>query len=235
MKFGFAVVGVLTTCLSLPALSATLKLSPEINVLVIDGKKVSSSLFKGSKGLELADGQHQILFKVEKPVRIGSRDEEMYTSSALIANFDSADSDIISIELPKITTKAEANRFDKSISYRFINEKGQTINSVQDKLNIQGLVIAADYELEMAKYNASGNIASMPELANITVYNPTAMGMGYPQTSMPVTQTKTPVSSNAVTLKGETAEEEMLQYWFQRADSETQKRFLNWANKRAAK
>ena len=233
MKFGFAVVGVLTTCLSLPALSATLKFSPEINLLVIDGKKVSSSLFKGSKGLELTDGQHQILFKVEKPIRIGSRDEEMYTSSTLIANFDSTNSDIVSIELPKITTKSEANRFDKNISYRFVNEKDQTINSVQDKLVIQGLVIATDYELEMAKYNAGNNIASIPVLANIVVYNPTMMG--YPQNSMPVTQTKTPVSQNAVTLKGETAEEEMLQYWFQRADSETQKRFLNWANKRATK
>lgn len=232
MKFGFAVVGLLTTCLSLSAQAATLKLSPEVDLLVIDGKKVSSSLFKGSKGLELANGQHQILFRVEKPVRYGSSEEEMYSSPALIANFNSTGSEIISISLPRITTRAEASRFDKNIKYTLVNEKGETINSVQDKLKLQGLIIAADLELEMAKYNASNSVASLPSLSQITVVHP----QGYPQVAMPAVQTtRTPVPQTSVTLKGETAEEEMLQYWFQRADKDTRQRFLNWANKNIGK
>ena len=233
MKFGFAIVGLLTTCLSLPVMAATLKLSPDVNLLVIDGKKVSGSLFKGSNGLELVNGQHQILFRVEKPVRYGSRDEEMYSSAPLIANFNSTGSDIITISLPKIVTKAEAARFDKNPSFTLVNEKGQTIDSVQDKLTLQGLVIAADLELEMAKYNTSGSTASVPSLAQVTVIN----SVGYPQaaTMPPVTTTRTPVPQTSVTLKGETAEEEMLQYWYQRADKETRKRFLDWANKNSGK
>jgi uncharacterized protein YccT (UPF0319 family) len=232
MKFGFAVIGLLATCATMPTMAATLKLSPEINLLVIDGKKVSSSLFKGSTGLELVDGQHQILFRVEKPVRYGSRDEDMYSSDPLIANFDSANSDIITISLPRITTKAEAARFDKNPSFTLVNEKGQTINAVKDKLKLEGLVIAADMEMEMAKYNTGNGVAAIPSLAQITVINP----RGYPQTSMPpVPVTRTPVAQNSVTVKGETAEEEMLQYWFQRADKETRKRFLDWANKNSGK
>lgn len=232
MKFGFAVVGLLTTCLSLPTMAATLKLPQEVNLLVIDGKKVSGSLFKGSKGLELVDGHHQILFRVEKPVRYGSRDEDMYSSDALIANFDSTNSDIISISLPRIVTKAEATRFDKNPTFTLVNEKGQTINSVQDKLVLQGLVVAIDLEMEMAKYNAGNSIASIPSLAQISIVNPA----GYPPVAMPpVTTTRTPVPQTSVTLKGETAEEEMLQYWYQRADKETRKRFLDWANKNSGK
>lgn len=228
MKFGFAVIGLLTTCLSLPALAATLKLSPEVDLLVIDGKKVSSSLFKGSKGLELVNGQHQILFRVEKPVRYGS-EEEMYTSPPLIANFDSTNSEVISIELPRIMTKADAARFHKNLNYTLVNEKGTKIDSVQDKLILQGLIIAADLELELAKYNASSSVASVPSLAQITLINPT--GYNYSQPSMPTGTTRTPVAQTPVTVKGETAEEEMLQYWFQRADKETRIRFLDWANK----
>ena len=39
------------------------------------------------------------------------------------------------------------------------------------------------------------------------------------------------VQKAKVTVQGENAAEQMLQYWFQQADKETQQRFLKWAEK----
>ena len=39
------------------------------------------------------------------------------------------------------------------------------------------------------------------------------------------------VQKGKVTVQGENAAEQMLQYWFQQADKETRQRFLKWAEK----
>lgn len=68
MKFGLVVAGILAVCCSAPAIATTLKLAPEIDLLVVDGKNMSGSLLKGADSLELNSGQHQILFKIAKPL-----------------------------------------------------------------------------------------------------------------------------------------------------------------------
>jgi hypothetical protein len=67
MKFGLVVAALLS--ISMPAAATTLKLSPDIDLLVVDGKKMTGSLLKGADSLELDGGQHQLLFKVTKNVR----------------------------------------------------------------------------------------------------------------------------------------------------------------------
>jgi len=56
----------LSVCLSAPAYATSLKLSPELDLLVIDGKKMSGAILKGADSLEVDAGQHQILFQVSK-------------------------------------------------------------------------------------------------------------------------------------------------------------------------
>ena len=66
MKFGLMVAGLLSISISMPAVATTLKLSPDIDLLVVDGKKMTGALLKGADSLELDGGQHQLLFKVAK-------------------------------------------------------------------------------------------------------------------------------------------------------------------------
>lgn len=61
MKFGLMVAGLLSISISMPAVATTLKLSPDIDLLVVDGKKMTGSLLKGADSLELDGGQHQLL------------------------------------------------------------------------------------------------------------------------------------------------------------------------------
>lgn len=88
MKFGLVVAALLS--ISMPAAATTLKLSPDIDLLVVDGKKMTGSLLKGADSLELDGGQHQLLFKVTKNVRAGQH-TQAYASLPLVASFNTQD------------------------------------------------------------------------------------------------------------------------------------------------
>lgn len=65
MKTG-ALATFLALCLPVTVFATTLRLSNEVDLLVLDGKKVSSSLLRGAESIELENGPHQLVFRVEK-------------------------------------------------------------------------------------------------------------------------------------------------------------------------
>ena len=66
MKVCHALVALASLSLMASASATSLKLSPDVDVLVIDGKLMSGAILKGAESLELDGGQHQILFQVSK-------------------------------------------------------------------------------------------------------------------------------------------------------------------------
>ena len=85
MKFGLVVAALLS--ISMPAAATTLKLSPDIDLLVVDGKN-DRFVVKGADSLELDGGQHQLLFKVtDQNVRAGQH-TQAYASLPLVASFN---------------------------------------------------------------------------------------------------------------------------------------------------
>ncbi|WP_338567588.1 DUF2057 family protein [Erwinia sp. E_sp_B01_3] len=69
MKLRLVMTGVLALLVAANVSATTLKLAPDIDLLVLDGRKISGSLLKGAEGLELEQGQHQVLFRVEKSLK----------------------------------------------------------------------------------------------------------------------------------------------------------------------
>lgn len=57
MKIGLVVTALLS--INTLATATTLKLSPDIDLLAVNGKKMTGSLLKGADSLELDCGQHQ--------------------------------------------------------------------------------------------------------------------------------------------------------------------------------
>ncbi|EHX7048524.1 DUF2057 family protein, partial [Salmonella enterica subsp. enterica serovar Typhi] len=55
MKTG-ALATFLALCLPVTVFATTLRLSNEVDLLVLDGKKVSSSLLRGAESIELENG-----------------------------------------------------------------------------------------------------------------------------------------------------------------------------------
>lgn len=66
MKTG-ALATFLALCLPVTVFATTLRLSNEVDLLVLDGKKVSSSLLRGAESIELENGPHQLVSGWKKP------------------------------------------------------------------------------------------------------------------------------------------------------------------------
>lgn len=167
MKFGLVVAGLLGMSLSVSAAATTLKLSPDIELMMVDGKQMTGSLLKGADSLELNGGQHQLLFKVTKSVRKAPRSQMLYTSPAQIVVFNSQNVSAVTIELPRIENEQDAQRFDKAPNYKILGNHGKPLAIRHDVLPLTTSPKGNDLEKIVADYNAQNRQASVPALANL--------------------------------------------------------------------
>jgi uncharacterized protein YccT (UPF0319 family) len=126
----------------------------------------------------------------------------------------------VAIELPRIENDRDAQRFDKTLNYLVVDKDGNALPFRHDVLHPDSVTFNADLEKVMTDYNRQNRSASVAAFVQANADNPSTPSLA-----------GTPLNAPTVTLKGENVSEQMLQYWFQQADKETQKRFLRWANK----
>ncbi len=82
MKTGI-VTTLIALCLPVSVFATTLRLSTDVDLLVLDGKKVSSSLLRGADSIELDNGPHQLVFRVEKTIHLSNSEERRLMYVAL--------------------------------------------------------------------------------------------------------------------------------------------------------
>lgn len=203
MKLRLVITGLIALLVAATAQATTLKLAPDIDLLVLDGRKISGSLLKGAEGLELERGQHQLLFRVEKKLHKSGQAATAWASAPLIVTFR-AEAKSITIQYPSFTTLHQGNAFNKKPHFQLVDEKGAEVESQQDRLvNTR----SEDYEQAMAIYNLKGSIASVPRFAQ-------------PQTS------RSPVNESAPNLASDRHPTgRILQLWYQQVDAATRQRF----------
>lgn len=221
MKIGLVVTALLS--ISTLATATPLKLSPDIDLLAVDGKKMTGSLLKGADSLELDGGQHQLLFKVNKSIRSDQQEQVPYVSLPIIATFNTQNISTVAIELPHIENDRDAQRFDSTLNYQVIDAKGSNLPIRHDVLHSAKVSSSTDLEKVMSDYNRQDRPASVPAFAQALTATP-----GIPLVSVPL-------NSPIVTPNSKNASEQMLQYWFQQANKEIQQRFLRWGNKQPIK
>lgn len=201
MKLSLAVTGLLVLLVSASCHAITLKLDPEIDLLVLDGRKISGSLLKGADSLELERGQHQFLFRVEKP----GADATHFQSVPMIVTFN-ANASSVAIRLPALDNRRERNAFDKALNFQLIDERGNEIASVRDRLPKES---DSDLEKAMVNYNRNAQAASVPRFALQSASLPDAkMDLDF-------------AWQDAGDLPS-------LQRWFERFDAATRQRFISW-------
>lgn len=157
MKLRLLLSCLISLIISLSSQATTLKLAPEIELLVLDGRKISSTLLKGADGLELEHGEHQFLFRVEKKLK---RDK-IFTSVPLIATF-STQASAVTILLPSLQTVNQRKAFTLKPGFSIVDDKGGEIVSKRDRLFTTNVT---DPEQAMLAYNRNGHIASVPRFA----------------------------------------------------------------------
>lgn len=106
MKLSMAVTGFIALLVSASCSAITLKLDPQITLMVLDGRKISGSLLKGADSLELERGQHQFLFRVEQQPGDNKTVAQRYQSVPMIVTF-SAQAKTIAIRLPQLNNPRE--------------------------------------------------------------------------------------------------------------------------------
>lgn len=201
--------GMLALLFATSCYATTLRLDPNIDLLVLDGRKISGSLLKGADGLELDNGEHQLLFRVEKAFDTShSNNRRSYTSAPLIVTFvTSAKS--ISIQLPVLDSPRDCRQFDKSNAFTLVDEKGQTVANRRDRLPLPDGQ-QTDLEKALIAYNRNGQAASVPRFAQ--------------QPPLTLQKDKFPVDVVGANTPGE----RLLQLWFHQVDSATRQRLVSW-------
>ncbi|HDR2893605.1 TPA: DUF2057 family protein [Enterobacter asburiae] len=214
MKTGIA-SAVIALVMPVCVFATTLRLSTDIDLLVLDGKKVSSSLLRGADSIELDNGQHQVVFRVEKTIRVANHEQRMYISPPLIVSFNTQRISQVNFNLPRLETEKEAQAFESTPRLELLDGDAMPIPVKLDILALTKTPKGIDYEADTEIYNKAGKRASLPQFATMMADDSTLLsGVSELDVIPPQSQTLT---------------EQRLKFWFQQADPDTRARFLQWA------
>ena len=215
MKAGI-VTALIALCLPVTVFATSLRLSNDIDLLVLDGKKVSSSLLRGADSIELENGRHQLVFRVEKTIRLSSH-ERLYISPPLVISFDTQLVSQVNFHLPRLSNERDATHFDDAPRVELLDGDSMPIPVKLDILSITSTAKIVDYEMETERYNKAAKHASLPQFATMMADDSSLLsGVSELDRVPPQSQTLT---------------EQRLKYWFQQADAQTRSNFLQWAEK----
>ena len=214
MKTGI-VTTLIALCLPVSVFATTLRLSTDVDLLVLDGKKVSSSLLRGADSIELDNGPHQLVFRVEKTIHLSNSEERLYISPPLVVSFNTQLINQVNFRLPRLENEREANHFDAAPRLELLDGDATPIPVKLDILALTHSPKSPDYEAATQVYNKAGKRASLPQFATMMADDSTLLsGVSELDVIPPQSQTLT---------------EQRLKFWFQQADADTRARFLQWA------
>ena len=188
--------------------SVELQIPKQVDVLLVNGEKpdLSDGFFSSKESLTLPNGENQILFTY-KPYFDQGKDRSILESNATIGTFTAADTKLEFV-LPNYRNEQEGMRKIKDLQWGLNDINGKAIEVKQDTLTKDGIQFGRNFQDEMTKYNRNGGSAAITISASL------------------MTQ-QTP--SHSINVDPNTAEE-MLHFWYQKADIETQKRFKLYIN-----
>lgn len=213
MRIGCAVL-IIASLLPVQVFATTLRLSNDIDLLVLDGKRVSSSLLRGAESIELENGLHQVVFRVEKTVNTHSHESQLFISVPLIATFNTQYVGQVNFSLPSLDTQKDAETFNTTPHIALLDGNATPVPVKLDILDIIARPKGIDYEIDTETYNKAGKYASLPQFATMMADDSTLLS-GVSELDMP------PAQSQTLT-------EQRLKYWYQQADPRTRDRFMQW-------
>lgn len=195
--------------------NVVINIPSEVDVLAANGQEaeIEGGFFSSTKSITLPDGENQIVFRYN-PVFKQGNDQTTVTTDAIITKFTASDTEL-DFDLPKYRNADLARDFDRNPDWKLVDEDGNAIEVKQDKLLKPGVQLGRNYDQESVAYNKTGGVAAIaPATAAVAT---TAAVAATPAEAAP----QMPANSQY-----KTTEEQMLHYWYDKADSETKQRFL---------
>ncbi|MBB1199859.1 DUF2057 family protein [Enterobacteriaceae bacterium 89] len=213
MRTGIAMLCLLLM-LPVSVFATTLRLSGDIDLLVLDGKKVSSLLLRGAESIELDNGPHQVVFRVEKMIILPDQNRQLYVSPPLIANFNSQLIGQVNFSLPRLESLGDTQAFTSTPHVSLLDGNAMPIPVKLDILAITQVGDNIDYEKATEAYNLANKQASDTQFSIVVPDDSTLLS-------------KTNELDNPA-YQSQTLTEQRLKYWYQLADPATRHRFLEW-------
>lgn len=166
----------------------------------------SQAAFLTPRKLELEDGEQQIVFRYS-PYFSQGNDRIIIDSEVVIATFDAANQEL-RFDMPKYRDAPQATKAIKTMQWQLLDQQGKAVELRQDCLIKEGMQIGRNFEFETAEYNKKGGVAALTSSMAV----------------QPIAQQEI---SNATAMA---AAEEMLHFWYNKADAETKARFKAFVN-----
>lgn len=185
--------------------SVTITVPDSVDFLAANSQEphISGSLFSSERTITLPNGDNQIVFKYTPHFTQG-KDTVTARSEAIIAKFTAKDAKL-HFELPKYSSASIAQKSINTMQWNLADEAGHKLSVKKDKLIKEGMQVGRDYPREAQNYNTKGGIAAI-----VT----------------PLTLTQRALSQGDLKeLKGKNTAEEMLHFWYSKADAKTKAKF----------
>ncbi|EXI62936.1 hypothetical protein MHD_01985 [Mannheimia granulomatis] len=159
----------------------------------------------GTKSVQISENKtHQVVVEVA-----GTVEGDFFNSDQIILTFQGSAENAV-LEAPRLNSKLDLRKFNENQTVSIKTDSGKVISHKQDFLKGEGFLASTRVEENLSKYNLGKHPASVEKFANAP----------FEAKGQMVVDTKN-------------ISEEQLQVLFQKADKETQKRFLDWAKKNA--
>ncbi|PMG27425.1 hypothetical protein BCU97_22660 [Vibrio splendidus] len=211
-------IALLSTIIVAPHVLADVEIQvpSSVDILAVNEAKpdLDGSLFSSYKTLSLPDGQNQIVFQYQLAFDKGN-DREFVDSDAVIATFSATDA-ALTFDMPKYRNTAEAKKGFENLDWKLVDENQNAVSVKQDKLIKDGMQIGRKYPQEVKIYNQKGGIAALTIGASAGVTVAVAQPVTLPAK----------IDGNAANTA-----EEMLYFWYEKADAETKQKFKDYVNK----
>ena len=216
-------IALITALVVAPFASADIeiKVPSSVDILAVNENKpdLDGGLFSSHKTMTLPDGQNQIVFQYQVAFDQGN-DREFIDSDTIIATFDASNT-TLTFNMPKYRNISAAKEGMKDLQWSLVDSDQQTVKVKEDTLVKKGMQIGRNYPTEAANYNKKGGVAALASTtASVATISATAANTAVQPVTLPA----------KVTASDNTAEE-MLYFWYEKADDATKQRFKDFVNK----
>ncbi|WP_434137267.1 YccT family protein [Photobacterium leiognathi] len=188
--------------------AATLSVSDNLELLVVDGKEVKSGRFSHAESVELSEGEHQVVVRFDGEVKRGSK-TTIYTTRPYLfdVNMTSQDAEIT---LPRLTTESQAKAyFARDPQWTLETATGVTTLSAVELIG-DGLGAYSDIPALVAEYNKKNGII---------IENGTPVDLQKTVVEVDDKTGKVQITGDALT---------QLKLWYSKASQEEKKTFKIW-------
>lgn len=229
------IIALLCLTLSPMGIAASLQLPDRAETVLVNGK-ASQQQSSVKLDLSMPDNMQQIAFRYQARYR-DNGSQNNFISDVVILRFQASEQNY-QLTLPTINSASRANQFNDQPTITLTDNTGKSIVFTQDKLMKSGLQIGRNFAQEIAQYNGSGAIAAIASAKRINKKTATAapvvpLAPVAPVAIVPVAKTTEVTASNntADTQVNKTEDitqaevSRMLDYWYQKANPNTQAEF----------